>query len=56
MLIEPFINSLASSGGLCGNFGLSLERCGIDLLIKSAKYFMTSSAHKPKPFRVPIEY
>ena len=56
MHIEPFINSLASSGGLYGNFELSLERYRIDLLIKSAKYFMISSAHKPKPFRVPIEY
>ena len=42
--IGPLINSLASSNGLYGNFGLSSERYIIDLLIKLAKYLMVSSA------------
>ena len=39
----PFINSLANSTGLYGNFGLSLKCYGIDLLIKLAKYFIIIS-------------
>ena len=54
--IGPFINSLVGLGWLYENFGLSLERYGIDFLIKFAKYFMISSDSKPKPFRVLIEY
>ena len=54
--IGPFINSLVGLGWLYENFGLSLERYGIDCLIKFAKYFMISSDSKPKPFRVLIEY
>ena len=54
--IGPFINSLVGLGWLYENFGLSLERYGIDFLIKFSKYFMISSDSKPKPFRVLIEY
>ena len=54
--IGLFINSLASSGGLHGNFGLRLKRYGIDLLIKPEKYFMISSAHKPKLIELRQEF
>ena len=54
--IGAFTNSLASSDGLFGNFGLSSERYGIDLLIKLAKYFIALSSRTPTPFRVLIEY
>ena len=54
--IGSFINSIASLCGLYGNFGMSLERYAINLLIKLTKYFMISSASKPKPFRVLNKY
>ena len=56
VLIGPVINSLASSEWVYGNLGLSLKRYRIDLLIKVAKHFMISSACKPNPLRVLIEY
>ena len=54
--IASFINLLVNPGRLYGIFGLSLECYGIDLSIKLTKYFMTSSACKPKLLRVRIKY
>ena len=49
--VGPFSNSLASLGGLYGNFELSFKRYGIDFLKELAKHLMISSARKPKTFQ-----